>query len=479
MSAKRLSEGRPISVVHVTPEVLPFSSTGGLGVVLGALPSALARVGVSAAVITPKYADIKAEMVNTGVSLNVTVGRRTSAVGVFRAERPAGVPVYLLDCPEAYDRPGVYGPTSATDHADNAWRYALLAQGAIELCRKLRLHPDILHGHDWASGLLPLFAERSAGNWVRTVMTIHNLGYQGTFPSDTVEELGLQWSQYTPAGFEYWGWLSFLKAGLVFADRVTTVSPTYADEVRTPQHGMGLHGVLLDRGRSLIGIMNGVDYDRDSPDKDAALPARYDSSDLSGKAICKAALLEQFGLTDSGGPVLGVVSRLVAQKGMDLLAEAVEPALTAGARLIVMGTGEPAVEALLTGLAQRWPHHVAVRIAYEDGVSRLIRAGSDAILMPSRYEPCGLTQLFALRYGTLPVVRATGGLADSVVDGETGFAFTQAAPLFMAGALDRLMQTWRQPERWRQMQLTAMAQDFSWARSAQQYRQLYEEVLEE
>jgi starch synthase len=466
-----------LSVVHVASEVAPFSETGGLGVGAGALPSALASAGIRTSVITPCYRSVPENLYTaTGASVDVTIGGRSAHIDIMVGELEHGVPVYLLKCDEAYDRDGIYGPRPSADFADNAWRYALLCEGALAVSRRLRLHPDIFHCHDWQTGLLPLLCHERMGRWVRSIMTVHNLGYHGTFPADTVEELGLERIKFNPDGFEFWGWLSFLKAGLVYAERLTTVSPTYAQEIQSPRHGHGLDGVLSARGHDLVGILNGLPRQKPAADGRAA-PTSPDAI-LKEKAKQRVALVEQTGLIDDDTPIFVVISRLVSQKGIDLLPAAASNLLNDGAiRLAILGSGDAELEQGLVAMAQRWPDRVAVQIGYDESRSTLLLFAGDALLMPSRYEPCGLTQLFALRCGTLPVVRRTGGLADTVTDGESGFTFEEATSHAFADAIERARMTFTNDQpAWTRMQRAAMDADFSWNRSAQEYAKLYTEV---
>lgn len=466
-----------LHVVHVSAEVAPFSETGGLGVVSGALPTALPGAGIRTSVITPCYDDVpRSSYELTKHAFDVTVGKGRVAVQIARAKLPGDVPVYLIKCDRAFGRPGLYGPRPSSDYPDNAWRFAVLAEASLVICRRLRLHADILHCHDWQTGLVPLLCRSRLGGWVRTVQTVHNLGYHGTFPPDTVEELGLSREHFTPEGFEFWGWLSFLKAGLVFADRVTTVSPTYAEEIQTPRYGHGLDGVLRARRSQLTGILNGIPLERHDP-ADARLAAPFSIDDLSGKAVCREALCKAFGLDATDVPIIGVVSRLVSQKGMDLLVPGLWGRIESGqVRLVVLGTGDQELETSLASVAQRFPGKVAVRISYDEDLARLVLAGADVLAMPSRYEPCGLTQLFALRYGTLPLVRATGGLKDTVRHGETGFVFEDASPAALDWGVSALLETFYDRPRFDAMRRAAMAEDFSWNRSAARYAALYHEV---
>ncbi len=447
-----------LNIVHVAPEVTPFSESGGLGLVAGALPPALASIGLKVAVITPCYQTVPKELyTETNLHFRVWVGARPSDVTVCEGRLPNDVPVYLIKCDEAYGRRGIYGPRPATDYADNSWRFTLLCRAAIEASRRLRLHPDVYHCHDWPTGLLPMMVGEHAG----TVLTIHNLAFHGQYPRDSIAELGLDPGTFHSGGAEFWGKLNFLKGGLNYADRLTTVSPTYAKEIQTTPYGCGLDGVLRDRSDRLVGILNGVDYDIVEP-----------------KEGDRAALLDTFGLEQDKTPVLGMVSRLVQQKGIDLIPEAAAKLLDAGKlRLAVLGTGEKSLEHEVSRMAERWPGRVGVKITYSPELARLVISASDALLMPSRYEPCGLTQLFALRYGTLPVVRATGGLADTVVDGKTGFSFEDPDAASLADALERLLAAWETPKHWQKMQAAAKKEDYSWTRSAQTYAELYNEVV--
>ncbi len=454
---------RPLTVIHVVPEVTPFSESGGLGLVAGSLPPALQALGQNVAIITPQYRSIDPDRYeDTGLRFDTQIGPRKSTIGISRGAI-GDVPVYLLDCPAAFRRRGLYGHRAARDYADNSWRFMVLVQGALEALPRLGLEPDILHAHDWPTGLLPMVVAQRHGRSIGTVLTIHNLGYHGQFPRDTVSELGLDWSCFHPAGAEFWGDVNFLKAGINYADRITTVSPTYAKEITTKAHGHGLDGVLRGRQEHLVGILNGVDYD-------AVKPKRTD----------RRGLIDAFrlgGAADDPTPVLGMVSRLVSQKGIDLIPDGVRALVRAKKlRVAILGTGEAPLEKAMRDLAAEFPGRIGSRIEYNGELARLIMSGSDALLMPSRYEPCGLTQMFALRYGTLPVVRATGGLADTVSDGETGFAFEEATPTALAACLDRMVDAFARKKRWAAMKKAAKQMDFSWSASAEKYAELYEEI---
>ena len=444
---------RPLTVVHVAPEVAPFSSTGGLGLVAGTLPDAIAALGPRVVVISPMYAAVDASRVGEPLlRIRLRVGPRHMAVTVRRGLSEGPAEVLMLEAPEVFGRSRLYG------EPDDALRFAYFCRAALATIRALRLHPDVVHCHDWPAALVPWIVRHEMGGWLRTILTIHNLGYQGTFDAAELSTVGLPRAAFNPHGVEFFGQLSFLKAGLVSADRLTTVSPTYAREILEPEHGHGLDGVLRS-GAPPVGVLNGIDV--------PAAPPRE---------ACRRAVGEAFGLDGTDGFVLGMVGRLVWQKGMDLLARAVEPRLSS-LRLVALGSGDPQIEASLRALQVRYPGRVGCRFDYDTELATAVLAGSDAVAMPSRYEPCGLTQLQALRYGTLPIVRATGGLADTVRDGATGFVFRAADAEALGAAIDRALATWQSGAPWVRMQEAARAEDFSWARSARRYLELYEEVV--
>jgi starch synthase len=479
-----------MNILMVGSEAAPFVKTGGLADVLGALPPALARLGENVAVVLPRYrtAAVTAAALPTAAippstrtwgPMSVAVGPNQFTVGVEEIER-LGVRYLFVDCPPLYDRPGIYN-VAGVDYADNHIRFAALAQAAITISRYL-FPADVFHTHDWQGGLVgPYLRTNFAGDptffGARTVFTIHNIGYQGNFDPTAVAELGLDPAQFQPEGLEFWGLLSFMKAGIVWADAITTVSPTYAREIQTPAFGFGLEGVLSARADKLTGILNGVDYDEWDPAIDALLPARYSADQLSGKLECKRALLQEMGLPyvteeDLGRPLIGIVSRFAPQKGMELVLE-LGPWLDAqDVALVALGSGDADLETAFRALAVTHPDRFAVRLGYDNGLAHRIEAGSDLFLMPSRYEPCGLNQIYSLRYGTVPVVRATGGL-DDTVDESTGFKFRDATALALAGVLREALAAYRSRETWVARMRRGMAKDFSWNASAKKYRDLY------
>jgi starch synthase len=455
-------------VLNVASEAAPFAKTGGLADVLGSLPPALARLGDEVAVLLPLYRGVSLPSAGPILTLPIQVGPHGYSVAIHEVWRQ-NVRYLFADCPPLYDRAGIYGEDGA-DYPDNHIRFAVLCQAALGVARSI-FRPDVFHAHDWQAGLLPVYLRESLALdptffGVRCVLTIHNLGYQGSFPASAIADLGLDRRLFHPEGLEFFGSLNFLKAGIVWADAVNAVSPTYAREIQTPEFGFGMDGLLRARASKLSGILNGVDYREWNPETDPHLAAKYSASDLSGKRACKLALLEEMGLPpDANRPLIGIISRFAHQKGMDLVA-AITP--IANAALVVLGSGEAALEKTFLSLASSYPDRVAARMGYNEGLAHRIEAGSDMFLMPSRYEPCGLNQIYSLRYGTIPVVRATGGLEDTV-DERTGFKFRED----LEGAIGIALQEFQHPETWAARMRLGMARNFSWDASALEYRMLY------
>jgi len=465
-------------ILMVSSEAVPFAKTGGLGDVLGALPQALRARGEEVAVLLPRYGSIPlddAARVATGVALH-------PGWMVFHADfwvkQLRGVPYYFVDCPPLFGRDGYYG-SYGSDFGDNHIRFSLLSHAAIALSRQV-FRPQILNIHDWQAGLVApylrhFYAHDPTFFGTKIVTTIHNLGYQGRFGPHLLPDIGLGPEHMRPDLLEFHGDISFLKGAIVYADWITTVSPTYAREIQTPYFGEGLDGLLAARSNSLSGILNGVDYAEWNPETDRYIPQRYSSDTLEGKLACKLDLLREFGLdaTDPKRPLIGIVSRFAKQKGFDLIAQVAQPLMDTGAQFVVLGTGEREFEDLFRWLAATYPDRFSVRVQYSNALAHKIEAGSDFFLMPSRYEPCGLNQIYSLRYGTLPIVRATGGLEDTV-DGDTGFKFWGYTGAEMLGAVHAALDVYRkQPARYRTMQRAAMHRDFSWDSSAAQYSELF------
>jgi starch synthase len=476
----------PPRVLHAAAEIFPLVKTGGLADVVGALPHALAAAGADVRLLLPGLPPIldavsRPRKVFEGGPL-FGAARVTLRLGRFKAgAKGPDVQAYVIDAPWLYARDG--GPYQGPDGKpwdDNLQRFALLGWAAAHLAAgelDPAWRPDILHAHDWHAALACSYLRAHPGAHARSVFTIHNLAFQGLFAQDDFGLLGLPRRFMQPDGLEFHGWLSFMKGGLVHADRLTTVSPTYAREITTPEFGCGVEGVLRTRAADLSGILNGVDYGHWDPATDAALPARFDAQDLGGKAVCKAALQREFGLeTRADAPLIGIVSRLSEQKGLDLALAAL-PALRAeGVQLAILGSGDAALERAFADAATAHPGHVGVHIGYDETLAHRVIAGADLILVPSRFEPCGLTQLYGMRYGTLPLVRRVGGLADTV-DDASGFIFEAADASSLIEAARRAVLTLREPARWRAMQQTAMARDHSWSAAAARYLALYRSLM--
>ncbi len=473
-------------ILHVASEVAPYSKTGGLADVLGALPRALAALGHEVIVVTPRYRAIDPERFGLARRLRglaAPLGADTVAVGVYEGQAASTprVRVYLIDHKPSFDREGLYGDAKG-DYGDNARRFALLGSAALAVCAEFGAWPDVVHGHDWQAGPAILFAKRRWGDLrlPKTVFTLHNLAFQGLFPEKVVDDLGLPRQYYNPEGFEYYGQASFLKAGLACADRLSTVSPTYAREIQAPENGLGFDGLLRARQSVLHGILNGCDYDIWNPEKDIHLPARYAAESLAGKRACKAALQRELGLpARADAPLCGSVSRLTDQKGFDLVLGALPQILDGDAQYVVLGAGEPSLESALKQLQVKFPKKLAVRIGYDEPLAHRIEAGCDLYVMPSRFEPCGLNQMYSLKDGTPPIVRATGGLDDTIVDFDarsrsgTGFKFEPYDVGALVACWRRALAAYRSDEDFAGLVKRAMAQDFGWGRAAEAYTHLY------
>lgn len=482
-------------VLFASSEVFPLVKTGGLADVSGALPGALTAQGVDVRVLMPGYPQALDKVEDKDVLARLGdplgVGAETRLVG---GRLPGSdVPVWLLDCPHLYDRAGgPYQDIDGSDYADNALRFGMLSWAAAHLCTggsPLAWEPEVLHCHDWQTGLAAAYLQA----WdvifrPSTVFTIHNIAYQGQFPPETLPRLGLPWSMYTPAGLEYWSTVSFLKAGLIYSDRLTTVSPRYAREIQSAPHGSGMEGVLAERSADLVGILNGVDYSVWDPASDPYIDHRYTKADVqSGKAANKAALQAELGLAqDPAAPLLIVVSRLNDMKGMDLVLAVLPGLLDQGAQLAVLGTGDRALEAGFRAAADANPRQVSATLSYSEGLAHKLMAAGDILVMPSRSEPCGLTQFYAFRYGTVPLVHIAGGLADTVVDTTydglmtgtaNGFAFDHANAGAFRWTLDRALAFYAQKDPWRKIQANGMGMDYGWDRSATRYVDMYRALI--
>jgi starch synthase len=470
-----------MNILMVASEATPFAKTGGLADVLGALPAALQSAGEQTAVVIPGYRQNQypSEPRIAYRSLWVPIGPGYLVDIYQTTER--GVTFYFVDCPPLFDRDGIYGSGGA-DYADNHLRFAVLSMAAVGVARYL-FRPQIIHVHDWQAALLPVyvrqhFSDDPTFSGVKVLLTIHNLGYQGIFGPKAVPLIGLDSRLFNPEQLEFYGKLNLLKGGIAFSDAISTVSKGYAREIQTPEYGFGLDGFLRKHG-PIYGIVNGVDYVEWDPEHDPHIARNYSGDDLSGKQECKRALLEEVGLAPDAGlerPLIGMVTRLAAQKGIDLIAEVASRLLERDVYLAVLGSGDPPYESMFQLLAQTYPDRVAVRIGYDNALSHRIEAGADMFLMPSRYEPCGLSQIYSLRYGTVPVVRATGGL-DDTIDEDTGFKFRDYAGDALLEALGLALETYRDRGHWRAMMRRGMRKDFSWSAVAGEYLALYRRLL--
>lgn len=482
-----------MKVLHVGAEVFPLVKTGGLADVLGALPQALIKAGADVRLLLPGLPAIVDAVLHQEVVCEIGPCFGAARVTLRQGQMPySKVPVYIVDAPYRYRRPGSpYQSRDGNEWTDNVQRFALLGWVGAQLAAgelDPGWTPEVVHAHDWHAAMTCAYIAAHPPTTAATVFTVHNLAYQGLFPSGDFAMLDLPSRFMASSGLEYHQQLSFMKAGLKFAQRVTTVSPTYAKEIATHEFGFGLDGVIRGRGNDVSGVLNGVDGSVWDPAHDASLASRYSATQLEGKARCKLALQTELGLAPKAdAPVFGLVSRLTSQKGLDLLLAALPGLLRRGGQLALQGTGEPAIEAAFVAAAQAHPGEVGVRIGYDEAFAHRLVAGADAILVPSRFEPCGLTQLYGLRYGTLPVVRRVGGLADTVVDANdeavqadraTGFSFDAATPAALDIAIQRAVAAYADPARWRQLMLRAMAQDFSWDGAAQKYVALYRQLLD-
>ena len=473
----------------IASEAVPFAKTGGLADVAGSLPRALARLGQDVTLVLPRYRGIPVE--GTPLRLPVMLGGRTLEAEIFLKPLGDGARVALIDCPELYDREALYGAEN-TDYPDNPRRFAFLARAALEFVARTGEAVSILHAHDWQAGLVPVYLKTHYAAHPRlseaaSLLTIHNLAYQGLFPAEWLPTLDLGWEHFVQEGLEFWGQISFLKGGVNFAHLLSTVSPTYAREIQTPELGCGFDGILSRRAADLHGVLNGIDVEVWDPARDEFLSERYDAAHVEKKRAAKAALFEVLGLPAGNEslarPLVGMVSRMIDQKGLDLIAAATGELLGLVAGFAVLGTGEERYQAMWRDLAARHPDRIAARIGFDERLAHLIEAGADIFLMPSRFEPCGLSQMYSMRYGTVPVVRATGGLEDTVQNYDprtgkgTGFTFRPYTPAALFGALGRALDTFRKPKVWKTLQLAGMRQDFSWDRSAREYVKLYEKAV--
>ncbi len=477
-------------IVFAASECAPWAKTGGLADVVSALPRVLARLGHKVSVFIPYYRQVAKAVPNPSVvlsSVTIPFPSYNRFVRVLNGGVDAGVQTYFIDCPELFDRESLYG-TPSGDYPDNAERFGLFSRAVIEASKTIEV-PDVFHVHDWQAAMLAVLLRSTyyfdpVFRHVPAVLTIHNAGYQGWFPPQTMEKLLLPWDMFTFDKLEHYNTMNFLKGGIVYADAITTVSRKYAEEIQTAEFGNGLEGVLRKRSGDLFGILNGVDYDEWNPATDPHIAAHYSAENLAGKKECRRDLLHAFGFegVSDETAVIGVVSRFATQKGFDFIVEIMEKLAEEDVVLTILGTGDDYYERLLVEMASRHPANVRVLVKFDNVKAHKIEAGADIFLMPSRYEPGGLNQIYSLKYGTIPVVRATGGLDDTIDEqpngGGNGFKFWGYSPLALLDAIHRALNTFRNKKEWTEMMKRAMKQDFSWDKPAVEYVRVYERVIQ-
>jgi len=477
-----------MNVVFAASECVPFSKTGGLADVVGALPKALVELGHTVSVYLPRYKQTKLEGSKVLLrSITIPFDDKYRFCSVLDGGQHSGVQFYFIDYPPFFDREALYG-SPAGDYPDNAERFALYSRAVLEASKILGV-PQIFHCHDWQSALVPVllrtsYAEDTMFRSTATLFTIHNIGYQGLFPADTLPLLMLPWDLFTIDKMEFFGKINFLKGALVFSDFINTVSRKYSQEIQTPEYGFGLEGVLRQRSATVSGILNGVDYSEWSPEQDKLIARSFSASDMEGKRECKRDLLQQFGFANANLelPVVGIVSRFARQKGFDLITQIANDLARLPLVLTVLGNGDKEYEELFLRLQHQFPQKFAVKVAYDNAVAHKIEAGSDMFLMPSRYEPCGLNQIYSLKYGTVPVVRATGGLDDTIEHWDartgkgTGFKFTDYNGEALLLTIKEALRAFRDQNSWQQLMRNGMNKDFSWNASAKEYVRVYERV---
>lgn len=476
-------------ILMVSSEIFPLAKTGGLADVVGALSQTLFRIGAEVSLVMPAYQPIlegKLQLEETGIKVEVNLAQRASRGRILRSWLAKKLPLYLISADSYFLREGLYG-TARGDYPDNAERFTFFSKATLELARKTAPW-DVIHCHDWQTALIPVFKKLHSDLWPeihssRTLLTIHNLAFQGNFPASIWELLNLDKEYFTPQYLEFYGGVNFLKGGILFADALTTVSKKYADEIKTPEYGCGLEGVIGDREKDLYGILNGVDYEEWNPKTDPHLIKNYRLEDLRGKRSCKKELQEICGLPSNASvPLIGIVSRLTDQKGLDIVADAIEDLMHLDLQLVFLGSGEQQYQQILTGLCARHPEKVGVRIGFDNALAHKIEAGADMFLMPSKYEPCGLNQIYSLKYGTIPIVRATGGLDDTIEDYNpltgtgNGFKFSAYSGSTLLEAVKRGTAVYFHKKAWRRLMANAMSYDFSWEKSAAEYLTLYRKL---
>jgi starch synthase len=488
---KGMTVAQNLKVLFVVSEAVPYAKTGGLADVAGTLPHALQELGADVKVLMPYYGQIQQKNIPVIAAAENLEGRLGDEPLTFDVMTPAegNAPFYFVARDEFFERSQLYG-TPKGDYFDNLERFSFFCSAVLPFCQELGFKPDIIHCHDWQASLVPVYLKY---RWMyeatfastKCLLTIHNLAYQGLFPKEKFPLLDLNWSVFSMNGLEYYNKINLLKGGIVFADAVNTVSRGYSQEIQTPEYGYGLEGVLRHRRDVLFGIVNGVNYEDWNPETDQLITATYGPNDLKGKAKNRAALIKAFDLDNklAKAPLLGIISRLADQKGFDLVAEVLPELMAHEVMVVILGTGEEKYHELLTAEAQEYPGQLGVKIAFDNQLAHLIEAGADMFLMPSRYEPCGLNQMYSMKYGTVPVVRATGGLVDTITPVDpaqgtgTGFVFTEYSAEAFQKALNQAIDAYQDKKLWKKIMLNGMAQDFSWSASAKAYLTLYQKLV--
>jgi starch synthase len=478
-------------VLFVTSEAYPLVKTGGLGDVSYALPNALRQLGVDVRLLLPGYPAVLEQLSLIEVHEDIRLYPLQEPIRLLAGTMPGGItPVYVIECPQLYERDGgPYQDTDGKDWYDNDLRFGMLSKvAALFGNHSLLFKPQIIHCNDWQTGLVPAFSRFNPKPGARTVMSIHNMAYQGIFGPEVVELFSLPPESFSMFGLEYHGQVSFLKAGLYYADWITTVSPTYAKEIQTPRHGCGLEGLLKERKDNLTGIVNGIDTEAWNTESDPYLSRHYNCKNLPVKVRNTQALRTKLRLPPlKKAPLLGMITRLTEQKGIDLLLPIIPEIIKTGAQLVILGSGDADLEERLQQLAKLHPKRLSVNIGYDEELAHQIEAGANMFLMPSRFEPCGLNQMYSMRYGTIPIVRNTGGLADTVVDATevniknkiaTGFVFEEEESSELLSCVQRALETFHRKTTWHMLQYNGMTRDFSWQKSAEQYVSLYQELLD-
>jgi len=486
MSIKKT--GKDLKVLLVSPEVVPFAKTGGLADVAGALPPVLKGVVNEVRIALPLYLEVRRKnfsLTEVVQDIQVPVGRHMRSGAVFQAAMNKNITAYLVENDTYYDRDKLYG-TPKGDYHDNAERFAFFCRTVLELCRIIQFQPDVIHCNDWQTALIPVYLKtlyRYDPFYSRTatVFTIHNIGYQGIFEKEAMEITGLPWDVFTMDGVEFYGKMNFLKAGIAYSEVINTVSKKYSEEIQTPEFGFGLDGILRYRSHDLFGILNGVDYEEWNPESDKFIIQKYNAKDLSGKKACKLDLMKEFKIHEEYRqyPMIGVISRLADQKGFDILAEVINEMMKLDLVFVLLGTGEQRYHDLFSMIAQKYPQKTGIKIGFDNALAHKIEAGCDMFLMPSRYEPCGLNQMYSLKYGTIPIVRATGGLDDTVVNFNpgtgkgNGFKFSVYNSRDLLAKIKEALAVYSDQKSWKKLVKNAMSADHSWLASAKEYKELY------